>query len=95
MMKNTELEKAIAEFIGTFEIMFRYDWQYTKKMIANRKDETSFIEFGLENEIDHWEEFGALFNKYCQLVAIMQQNGLEPRFPIPLEALPDFKERVW
>lgn len=94
-MKDNELEKAVAEFVGAFEVVFRYDWQYTKEMIDDEELGATFIEPGLEDETEDWGARGALLEKYRQLIAVMQKNGIEPRFPFPLERLPDFKKRVW
>jgi hypothetical protein len=94
-MNDTEFEKAVAEFVGAFEVVFRYDWQYTKEMIGDEEPNATFIEPGLEDEIEDWGARGALLEKYRYLITIMQNRGIEPRFPFPLEGLPDFKNRVW
>ena len=33
--RHNELENALAEFVGAFEVVFRYDWAYTKDMIGD------------------------------------------------------------
>lgn len=94
-MSDNEFEKAVTEFVGAFEIVFRYDWQYTKEMIGDEESGANFIEPGLEDEIEDWGARGALLEKYRRLIEIMQKQGIEPEFPFPLERLPAFKNRVW
>ena len=94
-MSGSQLEKAIAEFVGAFEVVFRYDWDYTKLMFGDEADGATFIELGLKDESNDWGARGALLEKYRNLVAVMKTKGMEPAFPVPLERLPDFKERAW
>ena len=92
---DKELQQAIAEFVGAFEVVFRYDWRYTSGMIGDEAEGANFIEPGLEDETEDWGARGALLEKYRRLVAVMQSRGLEPLFPFPLDRLPDFDKRVW
>jgi hypothetical protein len=92
---ETAFEEAVADFEGAFKVVFRYDWQYTKAMIGDKAEGATFIEPGLEDEIDNWGARGALLEKYRALVAVMQAKGIEPSFPFSLEGLPGFKGRVW
>jgi hypothetical protein len=78
-MNNIDFEKAVAEFVGAFEIVFRYDWQYTKEMIGD-EEEGAFVEPELEDEIDNWGARGDLLEKYRQLIIVMQEQGIEPSF---------------
>ena len=94
-MSASEFEKAIAEFVGAFEVVFRYDWEYTKVMIGDEMDGATFIEPRLEDETNDWGSRGALLEKYRALVAVMKAQNMEPEFPFPLENLPGFKQRVW
>jgi len=94
-MTNSEITKALAEFVGAFEVVFRYDWAYTKIMFGDEADGGSFVEPGLEDESEDWGARGALLEKYRALVAAMKAEGVEPKFPFPLENLPGFNGRVW
>jgi hypothetical protein len=94
-MSCSELDKAIAEFVGAFEVVFRYDWGYTKIMFGDEADGATFIEPALKDESEDWGARGALLEKYRALVAVMKSQGMEPSFPFPLENLPDFKGRAW
>lgn len=87
-------EQAVAEFVGAFEVVFRYDWQYTKAMIGDEVEGATFVEPGLEDEIEDWGARGALLEKYRALVAVMQARGIDPSFSSALEHLPEFKGRV-
>jgi len=92
---DKELQDALAEFVGAFEVVFRYDWPYTKIMFGDEAEGATFVEPGLEDESDDWGARGALLEKYRRLVSLMQSRGLEPVFPFPLDRLPNFEKRVW
>lgn len=92
---DEELRNALAEFVGAFEVVFRYDWTYAKTMMGDEEEGGTFIEPGLDDEIDNWGARGTLLEKYRKLVVVMQAHRIEPKFPFPIEDLPDFKKRVW
>jgi hypothetical protein len=97
-MNDPEYEKAVAEFVGAFEVVFRYDWDYSSVMMGGEavgSEEATFLEPGLRDESDDWGARGALLEKYRALVAVMKKRKMEPSFPFPLERLPGFKGRVW
>ncbi|PTT86899.1 hypothetical protein DBR42_12775 [Pelomonas sp. HMWF004] len=94
-MNDERIREALTEFVGAFEVVFRYDWVYTKIMIGDEADGATFIEPGLEDETEDWGARGTLLEKYRTLVAAMKAAGLEPAFPFPLQNLPGFKTRVW
>jgi hypothetical protein len=94
-MNDPEYEKVVAEFVGAFEVVFRYDWIYTKAMIGDEEEGATFVEPGLEDETEDWGARGALLEKYRALVAAMKNRKMEPKFPFPLDRLPGFKGRVW
>jgi len=85
----------VAEFVGAFEVVFRYDWSYSKGMIGDEPPGATFIEPGIEDETEDWGSRGALLEKYRRLVSAMQSRGIEPVFPFPLERLPNFVKRAW
>jgi hypothetical protein len=90
-----EFEKAVAEFIGAFEVVFRYDWPHTKAVIGEEKPGCTFIEPGLKDETGDWGSRGALLEMYRRLMSVMQSRGMEPIFPFPLEHLPNFRALIW
>lgn len=94
-MTDDQFNAALAEFVGAFEVVFRYDWDYTKTMIGDEAESACFIETGLEDETEDWGARGALLEKYRALVMAMKATGMEPVFPFPLERLPGFTKRVW
>jgi hypothetical protein len=95
MGQDIELETALSEFVGAFEVVFRYDWDYTRLMIGGESDGATFIEPGLRDESEDWGSRGALLEKYRRLVAVMKARGMEPIFPFPLDHLPGLKHRIW
>ena len=94
-MSKSELEIALAEFVGAFEVVFRYDWEYTRLMIGDEEEGATFVEPGLADETEDWGSRGALLQKYRNLVALMKRENMEPIFPYPLDVIPGFKGRVW
>lgn len=63
--------ESTADFLGAFEVIFRYDWAYTKAMIGGKAEGASFIEPGLENESENWGARGAMLEKYKVLLTAM------------------------
>ena len=94
-MTDERIDQALTEFVGAFEVVFRYDWDYTKLMLGDEAPGATFIEPGLEDEAEDWGARGALLEKYRALIAAMKAAGLEPAFPFRLENVPGFKKRVW
>ncbi|QMV74396.1 hypothetical protein HS961_17015 [Comamonas piscis] len=91
--QQDELQRAISEFVGAFEVVFRYDWNYSSEMIGDAG--ASFLEPNVENENEDWGARGVLLERYRVLVAAMKECGMEPRFPFPLENLPEAPKRLW
>ena len=95
-MVDASLEKALAEFVGAFEVVFRYDWDCTSAVMNGMvMDDSNFIESGLAEDSNDWGAGGALLEKYQALVSLMKSRGMEPRYPFPLERLDNFKGVVW
>lgn len=86
-MTSPELNQAVAEFVGAFEFVFRYDWEYTRIMIGDEEEDATFLEPGLEDESEDWGARGALLERYRHLAAIMKDEGMEPISPIPLDRI--------
>ncbi|MDH0894473.1 MULTISPECIES: hypothetical protein [unclassified Pseudomonas] len=85
--QSEALQKAISEFVGAFEVVFHYDWDYTSIMIGG--EEPSFIQPGLTSneESEDWGARGALLERYRNMVAAMKAAGLSPVFPVSIENL--------
>lgn len=92
---DPELIGALRDFVGAFEVVFRYDWAYTRIMFGDEEEGHSFIEPGLHDENEDWGARGALLERYRRLVTLMRERGLEPSFPFPLERLDPAIKRVW
>ena len=80
-MNDPEFEKAVAEFVGAFEVVFRLDWKYTSMMIGDEEEGCTFLAPGLEDEGEDWGARGVLLEKYRALVAIMKKNNIEIQLP--------------
>jgi hypothetical protein len=87
-MTRTPLEKALAEFVGAFDVVFHHDWEYTSSMIGDEAAGATFLEPGLADETEDWGARGALLEKYRTLVAEMRAQGLKAVHPFPLTFLP-------
>ncbi|MYM95791.1 hypothetical protein [Duganella vulcania] len=90
-MSEVNISDALIEFIGAFEVVFRYDWEYTKIMIGDEAAGATFLEPGLDDESEDWAARGALLERYRALVGAMQSQGLEPKFPFPQAQLQSLK----
>ncbi|WP_157627401.1 hypothetical protein [Variovorax boronicumulans] len=84
-LHSETFSQALAEFIGAFELVFHYDWDYTTIMIGD--EEPSFLSPGLDRdaESEDWGARGALLEKYRNLRALMKQAGVSPVLPFTLE----------
>jgi len=95
-MSDLALEKALKEFVGAFEVVFRYDWKYTSEVIGGMvEDDATFIEPGSEDETEDWGARGALLEKYRTLIDAMKSRGLKPEFPFPLDHIEGFNGVAW
>ena len=74
-MSDKELEKIFCEFLGAFEIVFHYDWDYTRIMIGDEEPGGTFIKPGIEDESEDWGARGQLLEKYRNLkIALKSKN---------------------
>ena len=92
---DDEFNTAVAEFIGAFETVFRYDWKYTMLMWSDYEKGATFLDPGLSDEFDDWAARGFLLEKYRALVDLMKRRGLSPKFQMPLERCTSFTSRIW
>ena len=93
--RSEEFRRALTEFVGAFEVVFHYDWQYTTCMIGG--EDPTFLRPGLsaEEESEDWGARGALLEKYRNLIAAMKNAGLRPVYPFPLDRLDSKEEPLW
>jgi hypothetical protein len=93
-MSDPEFEKAVAEFVGAFEVVFRHDWSYTKFQSAHIEEAATFIEPRAEDEMDDWWARGVLLEKYRALLALMKAKKIKPQFSDELQrVMTVFKDR--
>jgi hypothetical protein len=78
-MSDPDFEKAVAEFVSAFEVVFRHDWDYTAVVMQGMVMEGStFLEPGVSDETNDWGARGALLEKYRALVSLMRLRDIEP-----------------
>ena len=92
---DKELRQALAEFVGAFEVVFRYDWTYTIDNIGDEAPGATFLEPGLDDETEDWGARGRASRKIPTARCRDARARYRADFPFPLERLPDFKDRVW
>ena len=90
---DSELQHAMAEFVGAFEVIFHHDGDYAKTMIGDEAEGYTFLEPGLEDEVDDWGSRGALLEKYRKLRSLINAKGITPQYPFSLEQVRKFKGR--
>lgn len=78
LQQQDELQRTISEFVGAFEVVFRYDWNYSSGMIGDA--EANFLEPDVEDENEDWGARGALLERYRALVATMKNAAWSPGF---------------
>ncbi|MFK3741254.1 hypothetical protein [Massilia sp. TN1-12] len=83
-MNQDEITRALQEFVGAFEVVFRRDWEYTKIMIGHEADGANFLDPKLDDEFEDWGARGALLAKYRSLLVVMKRNSPEPVSPFPI-----------
>jgi hypothetical protein len=81
---DPELIQALREFVGAFEVLFHYDWNYTIEMIGDEAQGRTFLDPGLEDETEDWGSRGNLLEKYRRIKKLMEENGIPPVFDPPL-----------
>ena len=86
-MHDQELEQAIAEFLGAFEVVFHEDWPYSKEHLRYNIDriippDDTFIRSSLDPERVNWGARAALLQSYERLRSVMTRRGVEPEVPI-------------
>jgi hypothetical protein len=80
-MQNAEMNEQFLEFLGAFEIVFHYDWDYTEAMIGDVKNGCTFIYPGIEEKIGDWAARELLLEKYRDLKEFLKQRNIHTIIP--------------
>lgn len=80
------LERAVIEFVESFEAVFHYDWSYTcwglgvQEPAENEINQRTFLEPGLTEyyEFDDWGNRGRLLQTYRKIASVLMQRGFRP-----------------
>ncbi|MBE7440593.1 MAG: hypothetical protein HS115_19275 [Spirochaetales bacterium] len=75
-MQDKELNTLFLEFLGAFEVVFHYDWDYTKIMIGDESPKHTIIRTGLEDETEDWGTRGQLLESYRNLKRALKERNL-------------------
>ncbi len=80
--KNTELEDALALFMGNFEHVFETDWEHTKACLRSPDvfidSKENFLSPGMFDEATDWCSRAVLLGYYRDLVEAMYKRGIIP-----------------
>lgn len=86
-MADADLREAIAAFVGAFEEVFDRDWEYAQTMLSPANigsfisPGSTFLNPGVEDEVEDWGARAELLDRYRQLVRVMQRHGMQPKKP--------------
>jgi len=73
------LEKAAADFVSNFELVFDNDWSHTKESSGRErylKATGTFLAPDVEDESDDWSNRGNLLDAYRTLKTVLQTQGI-------------------
>lgn len=76
--KVSEFEKAIGDFVRTFELVFDNDWSHTQHSISNKDfipPGATFIQ-EVEDANDNWANYVHLLDSYRQLVKLLDKYNI-------------------
>lgn len=79
--------EAVAEFVGAFEEVFGRDWEYSREMFSSANVDffvapgCTFLNPGVEDEVDDWGARAKLLDQYRKLVQIMKEAGIQAKKP--------------
>jgi hypothetical protein len=84
MKSYTELERAIALFVGKFEHVFETDWDFTRGCLKSIDEfiepEGDFLNPVKFDEGDNWDSRRCLLSCYRDLVEVMLREGIPSAF---------------
>jgi hypothetical protein len=86
-MQDSELEEAVREFVGAFEVVFDEDWAWGRERMAHSMDritpaDGTFLRPTLDPEHVNWGSRAALLRAYERLTALMRDRGIQPHRPV-------------
>jgi hypothetical protein len=86
-MDDADLREAVVAFVGAFEEVFERDWEYARTMLSPADiglfiaPGGTFLNPGVEDEVEDWGALAELLDRYRQLLRVMQRHGIQPRKP--------------
>jgi hypothetical protein len=86
-VRDAELEKAVAEFTGAFEVVFHEDWSYVRDDLIHYMDQIipvdgTFLHPTRDPERVNWGSRAALLRAYERLLIAMREREIEPHRPV-------------
>ena len=80
---NDELKNLLAEFMSSFELVFRDDREFSRGCLRDDSQELfiaprgTFLNPGIDDESNNWANRGHLLDVYRRLVAEMKKTGIQ------------------
>lgn len=72
MSKLEELQNALTEFVESFELVFRDDWEFTEAALKSGYHiNGTFLTPNVDDEFNNWGNRGGLLMRYRALLKIM------------------------
>ncbi|WP_172205357.1 hypothetical protein [Niveibacterium sp. COAC-50] len=86
-MSDSELESAIARFLGAYEVVFDIDWEYSRELMQHDManvigSEATFARPAPGFENKNWGARTALIRAHQELVSLLSDRGVSPDVPV-------------
>ena len=82
---SEQLDRAIAQFAGAFEVVFEEDWEYTLEQFLSQgkriSGEGTFLFPDTDSRGVNWNARATLLEAYERLVKAMKERNLKPLRP--------------
>lgn len=85
--RDRELQQAIEQFVGAFEVVFDEDWPYGRDHMVHHMHQIipadgTFLHPTRDPDRVNWGSRAALLQAYERLAAVMKHRGMEPARPV-------------
>ena len=79
------LQEALSDFVGSFELVFDNDWEFTCLALQNPEHlidhNGTFLNPRVDDESNNWGNRGSLLSSYRHLLSAMEQCGISVERP--------------
>jgi hypothetical protein len=75
---DQQFEKAVADFVSSFELVFDNGWEFTQSVLQEPEqyisDGCTFIQPNVQDESNNWANRGHLLNWYRRLKVLLDAS---------------------